>query len=98
MDNVEKAEDKVGNEVNVIEGQVEHHLGLALISLAWIALFFEKVRGSKVRLPGYFFVLYGLGCIVLAFGMFKKIGSLGSGPAIHEAIIGILSVFFYFTM
>lgn len=83
--------------IKSVEGYVEHHLGLTLIVLAWASLLIAKLRGAKVKLPGHFFALYGAGCIVLAVGMFKKNASIGNGPALLEALIGLLAVFFYYS-
>lgn len=76
-------------------GYIEHHIGLIFILIAWGSLLISKLRGFRVKLPGHFFMLYGIGCLLIGWGMYYKSDNIGQGPMILEIAIGILSIFFY---
>jgi len=80
--------------VKPVVGYVEHHLGLILVLSGWLSLIVARLQGSRVKLPGHFFLLYGLGCFALAYSMMQK--EL-VGPMWLEAAIGVVSLFFYFS-
>lgn len=74
---------------------IEHHLGLSFIVLAFLSLFYQKfVNGKKVYLPGHFFLIYAIGCILLSYSMWEQ----NAHPFIIflEGLLGVLGLYFYF--
>ncbi len=74
---------------------IEHYIGLALIVLAFMSLFYQKMfNGKKVYVPGHFFLIYAIGCFFLSYSMWQQnnhylIVSL-------EGLLGALGLYFYF--
>ena len=74
---------------------IEHHIGLTLIVIAFISLFYQKMfNGKKVYVPGHFFLIYAIGCFFLSYSMWQQnkhylIISL-------EGLLGALGLYFYF--
>lgn len=76
-------------------GYLEHHAGLSIILLAWISVLVAKFQGAKVRAPGHFFLIYGIGCLLLAWSMYRKSGTIGNGPMLLELAIGLVALYLY---
>tara|TARA_B100000700_G_C14265085_1_gene498872 strand:- start:239 stop:490 length:252 start_codon:yes stop_codon:yes gene_type:complete len=73
---------------------IEHHLGLIFIILAFVSLFYEKfVNGKNVYLPGHFFLIYAIGCFILSYSMWKQ--NTHSFIVILEGLLGVLGLYFY---
>ena len=49
-----------------------HHVGLSLITLAFLFLAIHVFLGNIIRVPKLFFILYGIGCIFLIYEMHMK--------------------------
>lgn len=86
--------DSIISEIKIVEGFIEHHLGLTMILVAWASIIFQRMMGVKIRLPGYFFFLYGIGALVLSYSMWKK--NENRTVVILEALIGVASILLHF--
>jgi hypothetical protein len=74
---------------------IEHHAGLSLIVLAFLSLFYQKFfRNKNVYLPGYFFLIYALGCFFLSYSMWKQ--KAHKFIIFLEGLIGVLGLYFFF--
>ena len=73
---------------------IEHHIGLAIILIAWILLIYHKLKGDKIYLPGYFFFLYGIGVLLISYSMWRKKENVTI--VLLEAFIGITSIILNF--
>lgn len=81
--------------MDIISKINEHNLGLGIIVLAFMSLFYQKyVNNKKVYLPGHFFLIYAIGCFLLSYSMWKK----NSHPFIIflEGLLGVFGLFLYF--
>jgi hypothetical protein len=81
-------------DANLATGDIAHHIGLSLIVLAFLSLFYQKyVNGKKVYLPGHFFLIYAIGCFFLSYSMWEQ----HSHKLIIflEGLLGVLGLYFY---
>lgn len=82
-------------DTKMVEGFIEHHLGLSFIIIAFLSLFYQSfVKGKKVNLPGHFFLIYAIGCFSLSYSMWKQNASFTIVGL--EMMLGILGLYFYF--
>jgi hypothetical protein len=56
--------------VEHIVENIYHHLGLTLITLAFLSLGWKMLKGRKNLVPKDFAALYGVGGIILAYHMY----------------------------
>lgn len=86
--------DVLSNKLHALIGFVVHHLGLTMILIAWLSIIVLKFRGLKIYLPGYFFILYGIGSLLLSYSMWVKNESMA--VALLEGFIGISAILLQF--
>jgi len=82
-------------DTNLAINFIEHHIGLSIIVLAFIPLFYQKfVNGKKVYLPGHFFLIYSIGCFFLSYSMWEQ--NADKIIIFLEGLLGLLGLYFYF--
>lgn len=86
--------DVLGQNIDTVTGVNAHHIGLVMVLLAWLSIIYQKMRGTKIYLPGHFFFLYGIGVLILSYSMWKKDEKIT--VVLFEAFIGISSILIYF--
>jgi len=87
--------DIIIKDFKIVEGFIEHHLGLSFIVLAFLSLFYQSyVKGKKVNLPGHFFLIYSIGCFFLSYSMWQQKSSFTIIGL--EMMLGFLGLYFYF--
>jgi hypothetical protein len=73
---------------------IEHSIGLSLIVISFISLFYQKFFNiKKVYLPGHFFLIYAIGCFFLSYSMWKQ--NMNHFIFIIEGLLGVLGLYFY---
>jgi len=75
---------------------IEHYIGLSLIIIAFMSLFYQKTfNGKKVYVPGHFFLIYAIGCFFLSYSMWQQ-NTDNIIVSLLECLLGALGLYFYF--
>jgi hypothetical protein len=68
---------------------IDHHLGIAFITLALIYLFIITIQNKKAFLPFWFYLLYGIG----GFLIFREMMAQAKHFVYYCELIGVIIVF-----
>lgn len=75
--------------VQHIISDVYHHLGLSLITLAFLSLGWKMLKGRKNLVPKDFAAMYGIGGLILAYHMYGEVKLFVVGMELIGAVIAL---------
>ncbi len=72
---------------------IDHHMGISLITLAFIYLLYQTLKNKKSLLPRYFFLLYGIGGLMI---MSEMITQTKPTVVIMELLGAFIALYLFF--
>ncbi len=72
---------------------IDHHLGIFLITLSFMYLLYQTLKNKKSLLPSYFFLLYGIGGLLIMSEMYTQ---TKPSVVLMELIGALIAIYLFF--